>query len=276
MAGDVLRLGGVPEHFNLPWHLALESGVLADMTVEWTDQLGGTGEMLSGLEDGSLDVVSILTEGTVSAIADGLDAVILQVYVSSSLQWGVFVPASSDLTSEDELEGRPVAISRFRSGSHLMAFVLAERKGWKLNEDQFVVTGGLDGAREAFGAGDAEVFLWDRFMTQPLVDAGEFRRVGVAPTSWPSFVVAASLKALTGRTTDVGRVVDAVVAEATSLHDRVGVQGEIESRYGLRPNVAAEWLATTSFGARAPFDPAIGDEVLSTLTAAGFRRSGAA
>ena len=64
-----LRLGGVPEHFNLPWHLALESGALGDIEATWEDQYGGTGQMLSGLEDGSLDVVSILTEGTVAAIA---------------------------------------------------------------------------------------------------------------------------------------------------------------------------------------------------------------
>ncbi|MEZ5342051.1 MAG: hypothetical protein R2706_11565 [Acidimicrobiales bacterium] len=48
-----LRLGGVPEHYNLPWHLALASAELADLDLDWTDQLGGTGQMLSGLEDES-------------------------------------------------------------------------------------------------------------------------------------------------------------------------------------------------------------------------------
>lgn len=273
MADEPLRLGGVPEHFNLPWHLALGSAAVADVDAIWTDQLGGTGEMLAGLEDGTLHLVSILTEGTVSAIADGLDAVILQVYVSSPLQWGVFVPAASSLTSENELEGRPIAISRFRSGSHLMAYVQADRHGWQLDDEQFVVTGGLDGARDAFAAGEAEVFLWDRFMTRPLVDAGEFRQVGVEPTPWPSFVLAASTEALTGRTAEIGRIVDAVVAEATALHARPDSCDMIAERYGLRPDVAAEWLATTMFGSRAPFDPAIGDEVLNTLTRTGFRRA---
>ncbi len=273
MADDPLRLGGVPEHFNLPWHLALDSPALADVDAVWTDQPGGTGEMLAGLEDGTLDLVSILTEGTVSAIVDGLAAVIIQVYVSSPLQWGVFVPAESTLTTEDQLEGRPIAISRFRSGSHLMAYVQADRHGWRLDDGQFVVTGGLDGAREAFAAGKAEVFLWDRFMTRPLVDAGEFRQLGVEPSPWPSFVLAASTEAIIGRTAEVGRIVDAVVAEATSLHGRPDIGETIAERYGLRPDVAAEWLATTSFGPREPFDPSIGDDVLHTLTAAGFRQS---
>ena len=273
MPGDPLRLGGVPEHFNLPWHLALESATLDGIDTQWQDQLGGTGEMLTGLEDGTLDVASILTEGTVAAIADGLDAVILQVYVSSPLQWGVFVPSASSLTTEDELEGRPIAISRFRSGSHLMAFVQADRNGWQLDHDQFVVTGGLDGARRAFAAGEAEVFLWDRFMTRPLVDAGEFRQVAVQPTPWPSFVIAASLRALTARTTEVGRVVDAVVAEAIALHARDGIRGLIVDRYGLQPDVAHEWLESTTFAARASFEPTVGDDVLSTLAGAGFRTS---
>ena len=272
MADDPLRLGGVPEHFNLPWRLALESGALTDLDAVWTDQLGGTGEMLAGLEAGTLDLVSILTEGTVSAIADGLDAVILQVYVSSPLQWGVFVPSQSSLTAVDHLEGQRLAISRYRSGSHLMAYVQADSHGWRLADEQFVVTGGLEGAREAFAEGKAEVFLWDRFMTRPLVDAGEFRQVGVEPSPWPSFVIAASTEALTGRTAEVGRIVDAVVAEAASLHDRPGIRDLIADRYGLRPEVAAEWLATTSFAPRAAFDPAIGDEVLATLTSAGFRQ----
>ena len=271
MTNTPLRLGGVPEHFNLPWHLAIDSGALDGVAVEWADQLGGTGQMLAALEEGTLDVVSILTEGTVSAIADGLDAVILQVYVSSPLQWGVFVPASSTLEAEEELEGRPIAISRHRSGSHLMAFVQAERHGWKLSDEQFVVTGGLDGARAAFAGGEAEVFLWDRFMTRPLVDAGEFRRVGVQLTPWPSFVIAARTEALAGRTVEVGLVVDAVVAEATALHARDGIGEMIAERYDLRPEVAAEWLETTTFGPRAPFDQSIADEVISTLTSAGFR-----
>ena len=202
MTKPPVRLGGVPEHFNLPWHLAIDSPALADLEVEWTDQLGGTGQMLAGLADGSLDLVSILTEGTVSAIARGLDAVIIQVYVASPLQWGIFVPAASELQAVDQLEGHPIAISRFTSGSHLMAFVLSNNHGWKIDEDQFVVTGGLEGARKSFAAGESKVFLWDQFMTRPFVDSGEFRQLGVLPTPWPSFVFAATTEALTGRTTE--------------------------------------------------------------------------
>ncbi len=270
MIDGPIRLGGVPEHFNLPWHLAMASEALSGLELAWTDQPGGTGEMLSRLEDGTLDLVSILTEGTIRAIEGGLDVVIIQVYVSSPLQWGVFVPAASGLRTEAELAGRPIAISRFTSGSHLMAYVQAERNGWSIDEDQFVITGGLDGARKSFATGESEVFLWDQFMTRPLVDAGEFRQVGVFPTAWPSFVFAASTEALTGRTAEVGRIVDAVVAEATALHGLDGAVEMISTRYGLNEETASGWLDTTSFAPRQPKDPAIASDVLSTLESAGF------
>ncbi|MEM8923180.1 MAG: ABC transporter substrate-binding protein [Actinomycetota bacterium] len=270
MTGRPLRLGGVPEHFNLPWHLAMEGGDLDGIDVEWADQPGGTGDMLTGLADGTLDLVSILTEGTVAAVGAGLDATVLQVYVSTPLRWGVFVPGASDHTDESSLAGRPIAVSRLRSGSHLMAFVQAERNGWALSADQFVITGGLDGARNAFAAGEAEMFLWDQYMTRSLVDAGEFRQVGVHETPWPSFVVAVRNEVLSGRTTEVGRVVDAVVARAVALHDRPGIVDELTARYGLDTDTAEAWLATTAFGPRGPWDPAIGADVRRTLAAAGL------
>ena len=272
--GATLRLGGVPEHFNLPWHLALESGALDDLDLSWEDQLGGTGEMLSGLAEGTLDLVSILTEGTVAAIDRGLALTIIQVYVHTPLRWGVFVPAASDLHHEDELAGRPIAISRFGSGSHLMAFVQAERRGWALDPDQFVLTGGLDGAREALAGGEAEVFLWDQFMTRPYVEAGEMRQVATQETPWPSFVIAARTETLLARTSEVGRVVDAVVAQARALHDEPAVTRDVvAARYGLGPDTAAAWLAATGFAPRGAFEPELGSTILATLAAAGHGRS---
>lgn len=260
-----IHLGGVPEHFNLPWHLAMESDALADLDLDWADQPGGTGAMLAGLEDGTLDLVSILTEGTVDAIRNGLAATIIGIYVASPLQWGVYVPASSDIVEEAQLVDTRIAISRFGSGSHLMAFVQAERLGQAIGDERFVVTGGLDGARQALGGGEAELFLWDRFMTQAYVDNGEFRQIAVQPTPWPSFVFAVRDEVLLGRTVEVGRIVDAIVAEAVSLHARPGIAAELVDRYEISLDSAQGWLASTRFAERAPFDPALAAEVLATL-----------
>lgn len=270
MNEKAVRLGGVPEHFNLPWHLALESGELDGVAATWEDQPGGTGEMLQKLEAGELDVVSILTEGTVAAIEGGARLTIIQVYVESPLQWGVHVPAASDLTSEADLDGCRIAISRYNSGSHLMAFVQAERNGWTIDPSQFVVVGGLDGARDHFADLEADLFLWDRFMTQPLVDSGEFRRLGIQPTPWPSFVIAARTETLTGCTTAVGRIVDAVVKQATGLHARDDIVELLTTRYRLSHETVTEWLDTTTFAPRAAFDPATHQNTVATLRRAGL------
>ncbi len=270
MAAAPLRLGGVPEHVNYPWHLAMASDALVDLDLTWEDQLGGTGEMVAKLADGQLDLVSILTEGTVAALADGLPATILQVYVSSPLRWGVYVPAGSAFTAEAELEGARIAISRPGSGSHLMAFIQAREWGWAIDPGQFVVVGGLQGAIESFAAGHTDLFLWDQYMTRPLVDAGAFRQVGVRETPWPSFVLAARTEVLLARTAEIGRVVDAVVDRATTLHRRVDVTGEVGRRYGLTSETVRSWLEATSFEPRSAFDPAIATSVAGALADAGF------
>jgi ABC-type nitrate/sulfonate/bicarbonate transport system substrate-binding protein len=62
-ARQPLRVGGVPEHFNLPWHAALEAGLFAaaGVDVEWVSQPLGTGQMLKSLREGSVDVIVALT-----------------------------------------------------------------------------------------------------------------------------------------------------------------------------------------------------------------------
>lgn len=269
-AATSLRLGGVPEHFNLPFHLAMESDALSDLSLSWADQPGGTGAMLSALEAGELDVVSILTEGTVLAVDHGADLTILQVFVQSPLRWGVHVPVGSDADELADLDGARIAISRFRSGSHLMPYVLADRMGWSMGDDQCVVVGGLDGAREAFANGDADMFLWDRFMTQFLVDLGEFRRVGVQETPWPSFVIAARDEIVENSGDAVTRVIDAVMQEAAMLHRREHIVDELTSRYEIDMPTAEAWLKVTEYADRGPIDDQMLTETLETLHRAGF------
>jgi len=53
-----LRIGGVPEHFNLPWRLLLESGALrrAGIDASWEAFFGGTGDMVAALDSDQLDM----------------------------------------------------------------------------------------------------------------------------------------------------------------------------------------------------------------------------
>lgn len=60
-----VRIVGVPEHFNLPWHMAMEDRMFEDrgIDLQWTDVPEGTGRMCQMLKDGETDLAIILTEG---------------------------------------------------------------------------------------------------------------------------------------------------------------------------------------------------------------------
>ncbi|MCD8528764.1 MAG: hypothetical protein LRY27_02025, partial [Chitinophagales bacterium] len=70
---EKIRVGGVPEHFNLPWHLAIENNLFANenIEVEWITYKGGTGEMTKALRQNEVDVCVVLTEGIVADIING-------------------------------------------------------------------------------------------------------------------------------------------------------------------------------------------------------------
>ena len=114
-----LKIGGVPEHFNLPWRMAIEEGDFKKINLDlhWSDMNGGTGQMIRGLETGSIDIAVLLTEGITKAILEGLPAKIIQVYVVSPLHWGIHVPFHSDIKNVKELGGKVFAISRIGSGT---------------------------------------------------------------------------------------------------------------------------------------------------------------
>ena len=122
-----LRVGGVPEHFNTPWHTAHARGAFEDagLDIEWREFPGGTGAMTKALREGSVDVALALTEGLVADQHRGAPYSLLGTYVSTPLTWGVHVAADSAARSMSDLDDARYAVSRVGSGSHLMAQVLA-------------------------------------------------------------------------------------------------------------------------------------------------------
>ncbi len=242
-----LNVGGVPEHFNLPWHLALESGAFAErgLDLRWQDYPGGTGAMNKDLRSGALDVAVLLTEGIVADICKGNPSVIIAPYVVSPLIWGIHVPAGSGFQTVAELEGQRFAISRYGSGSHLMAFVHARQLGWHPESLELVLVGDLNGAREAFRQGAADAFMWEKAMTQPLVDKGEFRRVGECPTPWPSFVIAARREILEGRRDDLQLMLTVIGRASRAFKQNPDAIRLVSDRYGIKPEDVAAWFAHT-------------------------------
>lgn len=185
-----IRLGGVPEHFNYMWQLPVSREIMRKQGIvyHWTDFPGGTGDMSQALELGSIDMAIMLTEGAIAAISNGKEFKILFPFVMSPLLWGVFVNQSRIEKVPENLEDAKFAISRWNSGSHLMAKFLAQRQGINLLDKNFVISNNLAGAREKLKTGEADYFLWEKYMTKPLVHSGEFLMTDEVSAPWPSFV----------------------------------------------------------------------------------------
>jgi len=244
-----LTIAGVPEHFNLPWHLCLEKGLFEDagISLKWTDVPEGTGRLCQMLRDGETDIAVILTEGLVKDIAAGNPSKIVQVYVQSPLIWGIHVAAKSHFSTLDDLQTGTVAISRFGSGSHLMAFVNAQNEGWDTAALNFEVVNTLDGAVEALTEGRADYFMWEHFMTKPVVDKGIFSRVADCPTPWPSFVIAVRNEVLENNSEAIGTVLDIINNMTQGFKQIEGITGLLAQRYGQKKEDIAEWITLTEW-----------------------------
>ena len=242
-----IRVGGVPEHFNLPWHQCLESGRFAEAGVEvvYRDYPGGTGAMNEALATGEIDVAVLLTQGATASILSGNEARIVKTYVESPLLWGIHVAADSDLQTVDAIRGKRYAISRRGSGSHLMSIVDAAERGWPYQNLDFIEVGNIDGAEAALTQSQADTFFWEQFTTQPYVDRNLFRRIGVRETLWPAFVISVNQKFLDGNTEAVRQMLDVInVACETLMNDPEAVP-LIAQRYELPVDGVAEWFSLT-------------------------------
>ena len=136
-----VRIGGVPEHFNLAWYLTLKNGEYRKegINLRWEDYHGGTGQMCKALRNGEIDLAVILTEGIIKDIIDGNPSKIVQIFVQSPLVWGIHVAADSNFETINDIKGTRAAISRFGSGSHLMAYVNAQNNAWDLAKDLDII-----------------------------------------------------------------------------------------------------------------------------------------
>ncbi len=261
-----LKIAGVPEHFNLPWHLCLENGEFEDagIDLEWTDVPEGTGRLCQMLRDGETDIAVILNEGIIKDIAAGNHSKIVQVYVQSPLIWGIHVAANSPYKNLADVQNGKVAISRRGSGSELMAYVNAEQQGWDTNAMQFEIVNTLDGAVEALTEGRADYFMWERFMTKPIVDKGIFRRIGDCPTPWPCFVIAVRNEVLENDGDAIGTVLDIINQTTEEFKDIPSIDRTLAERYGQKIEDIQEWLKLTHWSQK-KLDKKTFDNVQSQL-----------
>lgn len=244
-----VKIAGVPEHFNLPWQMCIEDGEFdaVGIELEWTDVPEGTGKMCQMLRDGETDIAVILTEGIIKDIAAGNPSKIVQVYVQSPLIWGIHVAANSNYKTLADLENKKVAISRFGSGSQLMSIVSAENQKWDASKLEFELVNTIDGAVEALTSGKADYFMWERFMTQPLVNSGIFRRIADCPTPWPCFVIAVRNEFLENNPNVIEQILEIINTTTEEFKIIPSIDRTLASKYNQEVEAIQEWLKLTKW-----------------------------
>lgn len=263
-----LKIGGVPEHFNLPWRLAIEEGRFKNsgLDLHWSDMGGGTGQMIRGLESGSIDVAVLLTEGITKAILEGLNAKIIQIYVTTPLHWGIHVPFLSDIKTVDQLKGKTFAISREGSGSHLMSYVKASQEGWDTGELKFNVVGDIYGGLWALGHNEAQAFLWEKYTTFPYTEQGKCRYIDEVVTPWPCFVIAVRNEILEKYPEQLKEMCAIVNKKALEIKKDENTVEIISWRYNLRSGQVQNWLIETDWNYDGIEEPLAFDKVIRYLT----------
>jgi sulfonate transport system substrate-binding protein len=239
-----IKIGGVPEHFNYLFKLALERGIdkKYNINFEFIDQKCGTGAMLDALKNKKLDIIIALTEGIVADIVKGSNIKILGTYVKSKLCWAISIKNDSKIKSIDELKNKTFAISRKNSGSHLMVNVLAKVNKWNPSDLKFKVIGNFEKLRNSISNEETDAFLWEKFTTKPYHDNNSIKKLDEINTPWSSFMIA-SLDENIKNNKDIIKKLLLVMNEAANIFklENVVMPYIIAKEYQLKKKDALEW-----------------------------------
>ncbi|MBP8156937.1 MAG: ABC transporter substrate-binding protein, partial [Flavobacterium sp.] len=100
---------------------------------------------------------------------------------------------------------------------------------------------------EALTNGSADYFMWERFMTKPLVDKGVFRRVANCPTPWPCFVIAVRNEFLENHFQTVDLILDIINNTTADFKDIPSIDRTLASKYNQKLEDIQEWLSLTKW-----------------------------
>jgi hypothetical protein len=236
-----IKIGGVPEHFNLPWVMALEQNKFTSLPAEisWNYYPGGTGAMTQALMRGELDIAILLTEGFVSAVQKGLKAAIIHRYISTPLNWGIYSGIHNQMQYTEKTK---IAISRRGSGSHLMAKIHSQQIPFELADHQFIEVHHLDDAIGSLQQGHTDYFFWEHWMTLKFVQERKIKQLGNFEAPWSGFLVVASQDCITHQSQLLQDIIAIVKNQSQSfLHDPQTPE-LISRKFTLTREEALEWL----------------------------------
>lgn len=168
--------------------------------------------MITSLRSNEIDLAIGLTEGWVAGLlnptmhkksAQEKGYSIVGSWVSTPLRWAIVTGRNrTDIDSVSDLQRhRRVGVSRIGSGSHIMAFVLAQQEGWLKPETsdaqealELVPLGPFKDLRDGVTGSTADFFMWEHFTTKPFFHGEDtpLKKIGEIFTPWPSWHIAAS------------------------------------------------------------------------------------
>ncbi len=242
-----IKIGGVTEHFNLPWNLAAEQNKFqqAGLDLNWKFFPGGTGVMTEALRTGELDLAILLTEGFISAAAKGLKAKIVKEYITSQLGWGIFTGAKSQFYSVYNRLPKKYAISKLGSGSHLMALIHAEQRGEKISGEDLIEIKSMDGAMSSLSKNETQIFYWEKYTTKPFVEDGTVRMVGEFSAPWSSFLIVARDNVLQTKRSAIQKILKVINEESAHFVSSPQTVRLLQERFKLSEADAYTWLLST-------------------------------
>lgn len=244
-----LRITGVPEHFNFPWKKVVKAQPFEKdgISLQWTDESRGSGQMNNALREDKTDIAIVLTESFLKDFEAGNPSKMIGFHVKSPLIWGIHISASSPVNSLDEITSPSFLISRPGSGSQLMGYVLAKREGWDSNTLDFKTVSNLPGALEVMTPEKPEMFLWEKYTTKPWVDSNQMKRIGEVPSPWPCFAIIATDKALAEFGEVIFQLRDILYQSSEDLQSSDSVIDEISTNYELKRNDVIDWFRQTTW-----------------------------
>ena len=239
-----VRIGGVPEHFNLPWQLALEDGAFKQGGIDlvWQVYPGGTGAMHNALKYDQLDLAILLTEGFIAAVSSGLEARIVKQYIDSPLQWGIYSGVNSGINPFLRNGKERYAISRLGSGSHLMPQIHAQQESVHINENQFIVVDDLHNAITSLNRNETQFFYWEKYTSLPFVKSNQLKMVSEFSAPWSSFLIAGNTSFVKQYSAELKKTFDIIDAYTQKAKADKSFIDEVCKRFTLTHAEAVEWL----------------------------------
>jgi len=266
-----IRIGGVPEHYNAPFHR------VSNPDFTWISYPGGTGAMLEALEKDEIDMAVLLTEGIVkqSVCLNGM-VKMFGTFVDNPLPWGVHVrpglfPNGMNDLNLQLINGGIVrfGISRFGSGSHLMAIVHASRLSDTV-VPSFHVVDNMAGAAAAMKAGEIDVFLWDITTADIHTREGIWEVIGTVSGDWPAFVFGVKSDMSKDMLDRLESCIANIGKSASSI--KSGDKNEtiefLKSQHHISTDQAVEFLDRISWNCKLEIKKDLLDHVVSSLYSA--------